>query len=321
MELISKEYEELDNKILLLLTNWGFSQNDIGTLLYKEIIKHSIEKLIKISETGKDKEAKLYGEFLSDICNPSSNFYNEIFEIISKDSSGIFNGIYSVLDIHNQIKKTSPISDEPKEGETLTITRDTYMLKAHGFAYSIMYSGIINSSIINNNGNINDKDNGLMIVFDYYENEILTLLSEYGFDVEDLGTHCYMKVIKNVIRYLEGPFDNYEGLKKIIKTTLKDICSVIYIEAWQNMAVSKEILCLKEEDKNFEFSFPSMNPLIRKAIFASDLGVNFSNDRYTEMMSANIIEIAEQVIEKLKIGSNQKNGVMRKVRRPVKSKK
>lgn len=286
----------LDEKIITYLNEKGLLKNDIGTICYKEVIKNAIYKLIEYSNSKDD--GKMHGSLISSMCLLDSEFYKEVYEyLISKK---IFN-IDSIEELHALIRKALPKNSRDFNSET-------YMMKANALAYSIL--GEIKKEkgtyiLKENSSNENDD----------LDDEIISILEEYGFDKNNLGTFCYKEVIKEVVNCMMLNIDNHIALGERLKEDTCRFYSYFYINLWSIIATTKKIKKLELESGNegFEFSFTYMQRIIKEVICNSDLALKFNGCNYSEVLSDNINEIAITVVDKLKKGDFKKSNIVRKL--------
>lgn len=294
---VINEYE-LDDEIVALLENEGFSTGNIGTFCYKEVIKNAVYKLIEYSNS-KDGEM-LHGSLLSSMCLLDSEFYKEVYDkMITKK---IFN-ISNIEEVHSLIKSALP---ENNQG----FTSITYMMKANALAYSIMGKIKKQNGFVKIKENYN-KDN------DIVDNKIMCILETYGFNKDSLGTFCYKEVIKEVIVCMNSNIDNYIALGEKLKEDTSRSYSYFYINVWGIIASTKRIKSLELDQGNngFEFNFAYMQMIIKEALCNSDLALKLNDSNYSEVLSTNINEIATMVIKELQSGKISGFGKVKQIDR------
>ena len=276
---------ELDNEIITLLENEGFSTSDVGTICYKEVIKNAIYKLIEYfkSEEG----SMLHGSLLSSMCLLDSEFYKEVYnKIVTKN---MFN-IGSVEELHLLIKEALPINNKG-------FTSRNYLMKANALSYSII------GKIKQQNGfsEIKNNENKKKDIID---DRIMDILETYGFDKNGLGTFCYKEVIKEVVNCLNSNIDDYIALGEKLKEDTSRSYSYFYINVWSIIASTKRIKSLELDQGNngFEFNFAYMQMIIKGALYNSDLALKLNDGNYSEVLSTNINEIATMLIKELQSG-------------------
>lgn len=281
--IINEQY--LDNEIITLLVEKGFSIEDIGTICYKEVIKNAIYKLIEYSKS--EDGAMRHGSLLSSMCLLDSEFYKEVYnQIVTKN---IFN-IGSLEELHLLIKDCLPKNSRHFNSET-------YMMKANALAYSIM--GKIKQQ--NRFSEIKENDNQEN---DTLDDRIMNILETYGFDKNSLGTFCYKEVIKEIIMCMNSNINNYIALGEILKEDTGRLYSYFYMNLWSIIASTKKIkrLELEHDSEGFEFNFAYMQMIIKEALHNSDLALKLNESNYSEVLSNNINEIAIMIIKELQSG-------------------
>lgn len=288
----------LDNEIMHLLVENEFSEEDIGTVCYKEVIKYAVCKLIEYFNY--DDSTMLHGSLLSSMCLLDSDFYREVYEeIIDKK---LFN-IGSIEGLHALIKEALPKN-------SMSFNVKTYMMKANALAYLMV--GRVRK--INNCLEKKESIDSEGIILD---NKIMTILKAYGFEQDSLGTFCYKEVIKEVIICLSSNFDNLSAVIEILQEDIMNLYSSFYMNVWNRIFSMIEVKKIECVSKRYEFNFAQMHRVIKESLYNSDLILKLKDDDYMKVLFDNISEIVTKIIGELESDKTIGFSMIKKIDRVI----